>query len=270
MDKKKAFTLFELLVVISIIAVLMAFLMPALRKVKIQAKGVACQSNLSQWGRTISMWATDHDEKMVSGWLNTGGGGEYWDYWTETYRPYYGREPKLLICPMASKPLLDEAGNNTGAQHPFAAWGIFQEGQWAWMRQGDFGSYGINDWTNNPPPGVNPLGEDASNCWRTTSVKGAAYVPLFLDCLWMGGFPKHTNTIPVFSGQSGGHNDGMKDYAIDRHGGSSNGLFLDFSVRTIPMKSFWRLKWHRSFDITVGPTAEDWERDAPWANKYPY
>jgi prepilin-type N-terminal cleavage/methylation domain-containing protein len=47
---RKAFTLIELLVVVAIIALLMAILMPALQRVKSQAKAVACMSYLKQWG----------------------------------------------------------------------------------------------------------------------------------------------------------------------------------------------------------------------------
>ena len=42
MDKRRGFTLIELLVVIAIIAVLMAILMPALRRVKEQGKMISC------------------------------------------------------------------------------------------------------------------------------------------------------------------------------------------------------------------------------------
>ena len=46
----KGFTLIELLVVIAIIAVLLAIIMPALRKVRETAKETICKSNLRNIG----------------------------------------------------------------------------------------------------------------------------------------------------------------------------------------------------------------------------
>jgi len=48
--RRRGFTLIELLVDIAIIALVMGILMPALARVKKQAKAVACQALLNQWG----------------------------------------------------------------------------------------------------------------------------------------------------------------------------------------------------------------------------
>ncbi len=56
-----AFTLIELLVVIAIIAVLMAILMPALSRVKEQAKDTACRANLKGIGVGVLMYLQDND-----------------------------------------------------------------------------------------------------------------------------------------------------------------------------------------------------------------
>ena len=58
MDKRRGFTLIELLVVIAIIALLMGILMPALARVKKQAKSAACKMNLHQWAYIWSMYCS--------------------------------------------------------------------------------------------------------------------------------------------------------------------------------------------------------------------
>lgn len=61
---RAAFTLVELLVVIAIISILAALLFPALAKGRSAAKGVACMSNLNQFGIVLVQYRTDNGGKL--------------------------------------------------------------------------------------------------------------------------------------------------------------------------------------------------------------
>ena len=64
MKIRRGFTLIELLVVISIIAVLMAILMPALKRAKEQAQATVCQANLKGYGLALTMYAQDNEDRF--------------------------------------------------------------------------------------------------------------------------------------------------------------------------------------------------------------
>lgn len=61
---KGGFTLIELLVVIAIISLLMAILMPALNKVRKQARRVVCASNMKQICNSVVLFSNDRDGKI--------------------------------------------------------------------------------------------------------------------------------------------------------------------------------------------------------------
>lgn len=64
--KKKAFTLVELLVVISIIAILLAVLMPALSRAREMARTVICQTNLKQLGTAWDAYTVANNGLIAS------------------------------------------------------------------------------------------------------------------------------------------------------------------------------------------------------------
>ena len=88
MRKLRGFTLIELLVVIAIIALLLAILMPALQRVKKQAQGVVCQSNLKQIGAAAFMYAGEYEQFVPRG--RAGGTGKAW---FQLFMPFLSQKP---------------------------------------------------------------------------------------------------------------------------------------------------------------------------------
>ena len=64
MKNNKGFTLVELLVVISIIALLMAVLLPALGRARDQARMIVCKSNLRSYGLAGTMYLQANNDKF--------------------------------------------------------------------------------------------------------------------------------------------------------------------------------------------------------------
>jgi prepilin-type N-terminal cleavage/methylation domain-containing protein len=74
MKRRSAFTLVELLVVVCIIGVLIAMLLPALRKAREAAKVAACGSNLRQLYPVTLTYAADYDGNLPQPRETTGPG----------------------------------------------------------------------------------------------------------------------------------------------------------------------------------------------------
>jgi len=106
MRRSYGFTLIELLVVIAIIALLMGILMPALQRVKEQAKQSVCASNLRQIGLAANMFMQDNDNQLPRGCSDNS--AEYpKKVWFLLFMPYLGqnvedgdyRNVKIFRCP---------------------------------------------------------------------------------------------------------------------------------------------------------------------------
>lgn len=65
--RRSAFTLVELLVVIGVIALLIAILLPTLKKAVDQSRRVACLSNLHVIGQCLVMYANEQKGKLPNG-----------------------------------------------------------------------------------------------------------------------------------------------------------------------------------------------------------
>ena len=176
--------------VIAIIAILLAILMPALQRVRKQARAVACQSNLKQWGVIWNMY-TDDNNGFFPKRTSTSG------RWIDVLFSYYYRDNKFRLCPQATKVAAPDGATDTLTLGGDAetAWGIVAASSGRPI--GTAGSYGINGWVYvNNEPGGTLYGKPAQFFWKTPNVKGAAQVPLFLDCWFWCGWPDNTDTPP--------------------------------------------------------------------------
>jgi len=272
MRKRNGFTLIELLVVIAIIAMLMAILMPALRRVREQARMVGCCANLRQWSLTLNTYCTDNDGKFFSGVNNL---GHWWPcQLSEDLKNW--KNNKIWFCPTATKPIIDEFGNNSETFNIDQAWGVFtgDHGGYSSGVNGIAGSYGLNSYLIDIPlDGSFVRNIPASYGYHNfLEVPQASRVPVLMDGLRFDLFPIETDGPPENEYDSWQGESRMARVCINRHRGSICSSFADGSVRKVGLKELWTLKWHRQFQtngpwtLAGGVTSDLWPQ---WIRPYP-
>jgi len=259
MRKVKGFTLIELLVVIAIIAMLIAILLPALQRVRNQARAVVCQANLKQWASAVALYTEDNQGRLpreasgnVSMWFFRGSFISSIDPNVQESLRAVDTEG-IACCPMAVKP--GRAGFTYLSSGQVYAEGMQGSAFEAWVMTNPAppfrGSYGLNGWLfkSRFNPGIHrrPL-----SYTDTFSIKRNNRIPLLLDAAIFSAFPDNRFDPPIFPD---GHGPDMAPFCINRHNDHVNGLFLDWSVRKIGLKELWTLKWDSEFD-----TANEWTR----------
>ncbi|MBL7185029.1 MAG: prepilin-type N-terminal cleavage/methylation domain-containing protein [Phycisphaerae bacterium] len=261
MHRRRGFTLIELLVVIAIIALLMGILMPALSRVKKQARTVACQALLKQWGTIWSMYCDDNDGRFPEagdlGWKR--------GTWVIAFRDSYRTKSEMVLCPSAAK---RRPTGTTGVE----AWGdsthSYIQGSGGIFNSQEVASYGGNNWTYyaRDPSGTGAIqGRPIRWNWKTKDTSNSTNIPIFADAMWRGGGPCYRTSDsgalnpsftrirpPDFDGQWLGYGYEMMHFTLKRHQTGTNVLFLDWSVRAVGLKELWTLKWHRQYPIN-GP-----------------
>ncbi len=248
-----AFTLLDLLVVISTIALLMGILMPALRKARDQARTVVCKSNLNHWGKIFYLYAHDNESKfMVWNTGNSPGAGT----WMVPLLPYVGKgEGKVRLCPTTLK--TQEEGEIDPAK---MAWSLDMDGK------EHRNSYGINNWCYNLRPGVDNVwgGQHARRrSWRRIDQAQASMIPMFLECYrWGGEVITRSDDAPP--NDTARYNPSFGRYCLNRHAYTVNVCFMDGTVRRIRLKGLWDLKWHKEYNLSQPlPKWPEWMQGLP-------
>ncbi len=107
----KAFSLIELLVVVSIISLLIALLLPAMGRVRLQTRQLQCATQLRQWGTSLAAYFADHRNRVNE----TTGGATFWGGRYPSLYPYTSEVASALGIPdaLAAKPVEQYLPTNT-------------------------------------------------------------------------------------------------------------------------------------------------------------
>jgi len=253
MNKRKGFTLVELLVVISIIALLLAILMPSLARARDEAKSLVCKTNLKQLGQGMISYVISENngyfpiEQNHMVWIR-----QVTDYiglkWEDQYK-----KKGYNYCPKATK-FSNAVDPRYGGTFAMFFWGYG-------------GSYGINRWLHKRPSSGegNPNSDNnpSDAFWQNADkVKQASNVPMFSDAtfggIWArasGPPPDYADKFPQcllryeYPGQfTSNANTAMYPVCINRHNRGINSVFVDQSVRKVRLKELWTLKWGPKFN----------------------
>jgi len=273
-----AFSLVEVLVVISIVSLLLGILVPSLNKCKAFARQVICQSRLRQWGLAFETYASAND-----GFYPHIDGRDRTDFPPETPIPtdmsnedlanYYFGWVDVLPTFMGLKPWRDYAlyqkpGANTIFQCPSAQIIDGSNLDYPYKRVGFF-SYAMNScleldsdcWPPNYPYS-DPTGRtnNMPSFLQTNLIKMPSNVFLLYDQLLD---PEYGYNANILNPSAGKHCGAYPREFSARHRKGENGLggfvlFTDYHIEW--KKSVWNESWPDDLEVPPGD-------DKNW---YPY
>jgi hypothetical protein len=252
----------------TLIVLLMAMFLPALRCTRRQTRAVLCQANLRQWGAIFALYTEDNQGKfprssrevlnLMRGTIHSYGESDI----PSVY--YYVRSKEIACCPLAVKPgtrkkFRAAVGSDGGFYRIEGTSGSTFE---AWEVTNPLprfrGSYGINYnlFDHNFDTSISIRKRLPWRGMDVFSVRNRVGIPTLLDCKdpWER---FHNNQRPPLSAQGRGS-------CINRHKAYVNCLFLDWSTRRIGLKELWTLKWNGQFDTENAWTTAGGVRPEDW------
>jgi len=134
---QSAFTMTELLVVITVVVLLISMLLAGLAHARELAQRTECLSNLHQLSLAALNFREIHDGQFPNDYQSPTG------YWYQEIKPYDNNVADNAICPDASTPA-DPSATTLGVGSANTAWGFVNpNGPYGWLH-GVVCSYGLN------------------------------------------------------------------------------------------------------------------------------
>ncbi|MFI4860047.1 MAG: hypothetical protein ACIAXF_05125, partial [Phycisphaerales bacterium JB063] len=253
----------ELLVVISIIALLIAILLPALGAARRSARSMQCLSQEKHMATGWHIQAAENKGQAFS--ASQGTQGVNWSMYL--VNDFLNDEVEALICPRVTGTPVKTDNTGTAETGAFdRPWVLGQVAMnQAYNNLGGFndnlfyrGTYGYNNWLEGPkssyissnPADTNKAISSIDDAVPTTEV------PLFSDAIWSAiGWVKESNTIPAnrqdpnpVRNPSG---NGVSHVSVDRHDRNVNMVFMDGSGSPVDLDELLEQHWHRQWDSTL-------------------
>lgn len=246
MKKAMAFTLIELLVVIAIIALLLAILMPALRKTKEIARNIVCRTNVRSITLGFRMYVESNNQNL----LDHGDPGVDENLWLLEIEDQVGNMNKVRYCPETKENPFKATLNSWNGQ-----WFGSSRKRWIWgfdVPELEQGSYGINTWLYGKKVFYVSQADWDEYAFLTPNPPNSANVPVFTDFKWVDSVAKNGQLCPQnINLDTGGSHLTINELLINRHRDKINVGFMDGHAESVDLNMLWSLKWGKNFN-TLG------------------
>ena len=260
----RAFSLVEVLVVISIVSLLIGLILPALGRIRFMAEQTVCQTRLRQWGLAFETYAMENDgfyphidgrDRTADNPQTDAERADYFFGWIDVLPPLIGEKP------WRDYDYWQKPGKDTIFQCPSAKLAPDESYKYRPRRSGYF-SFAMNSCLELDENCWPPYGSEGTD-WRmpsflkTTSIKNPARLILLFDQLLDPEKGYGGTTYNTTAGKYCGSYPKAFSARHARSGGSLGGLILHCDYHVQWSHSVWKNQWPD--DLEVPPLGDpDW------------